>query len=67
MSARYHYEPGAVRWFRWTKDGDVRGHCPPEGWEAMAEQRDTHPITGFPLKHAEWWMRETFVGEENWQ
>lgn len=58
----YHYRKGTVRWFRWTGGGDVRGHRPPKGWEAFADLRDTHPLTGAPLKHVEWWIRETFTG-----
>lgn len=59
MSARYHYKPGTVRWRRHNpKDGDVRGVRIPEGWEAIAVQRDCHPITGEPFKSDEWWFRE---------
>ena len=32
---KYHYEPGAVRWFRHDGNGDVRAHRPPKGWEAQ--------------------------------
>lgn len=63
MSRRYHYEIGAVRWYRWNpKDGDVRGARVADGWKAMAEMRDDHPTTGQPFKQNEWWVREEFTG-----
>ena len=47
---KYHYET-AVRWYRYQDAADVRvGARPPKGWQASAEIRDTHPITGRPLK-----------------
>ena len=56
----YHYKPGTVRWRRHNpKHGDVRGVRVPDGWAAMAEQRDTHPITGRHFRAAEWWIKET--------
>lgn len=61
---KYFYEIGAVRWRRHTA-GDVRGVRVPEGWEAMAEQVDHHPITGEKLKRLEWWIKETFVGDDD--
>jgi hypothetical protein len=61
--SRYHYEVGAVRWFRWDRTGDVRRHRPNKGWEARAEILDYHPITDRKLPEAQWWIRETYTGE----
>lgn len=63
MTKKYHYVPGAQRWFRHTYEYDVRAHRPPSGWTFRAERRDTHPITGEPLGRAEWWILEEYVGE----
>lgn len=59
----WNYEPGSVRWKRWTSDRDVRLHRPPNGWEAQALVIDTHPITDKVLPRAQWWIRETYVGD----
>jgi hypothetical protein len=59
---KYHYET-AVRWYRYQDAADVRvGARPPKGWQASAEIRDTHPITGRPLKSVQWWVREEYAG-----
>lgn len=63
MSKHYYYESG-VRWFRWTGPGDVRSYRPPKGWEAFADLVDQHPITGKELRESQWWIRETFTGDE---
>lgn len=60
---RYHYEPGAVRWFRHDGNNDVRGHRPPPGWQAQADLLDHHPLTGRPLPSSQWWIRESCGGE----
>ena len=59
----YHYEPGAVRWRR-CQDMDPRGYRCAKGWEAFAEILDFHPITGRALKSGQWWIKETFTGDE---
>lgn len=58
----YCYEPGTVRWKRWT-GGDPRAYRPNKGWEARADVLDYHPITDAHFKQAQWWIRETFRGE----
>lgn len=64
---KHYYEPGTTRWFRWpSSHGDPRGHSPPKGWTAEADQLDYHPITQRPLRNApQWWVCETYVGETN--
>ena len=63
MSMSYLYVPGATRWRKHNP-----AHCNPHkvyvprGWEAAAEQRRTHPITGANFKRIQWWIKETFVG-----
>ena len=60
---KYHYQ-NAIRWFRWDKDGDVRLHRPPNGWEAEAILLDNHPITGRAFRQAQWWICETFHSDQ---
>lgn len=60
---RYHYEPGAVRWFRHDGNGDVRAHRPTKGWDARAELIVRHPLTGRPLPGSQWWIREAYGGD----
>lgn len=59
---KYQYEVGAVRWFRYDGEHDVRAHRPPKGWDAHADLIDRHPISGKPLRRSEWWIRETYSG-----
>lgn len=59
-----YYERGAVRWKRFTGDGDVRCYRPAKGWSARAEQLDLHPITERELERSQWWIRETYEGIE---
>jgi hypothetical protein len=59
---KHHYQTGAVRWFRWALDKDVRLHRAPKGWKAQADLIDRHPITGKDLKQSQWWVREEYVG-----
>lgn len=58
----YLYEPGAVRWKKYTGTGDVRGYRAPKGWTTFTDLTDIHPITGKQLKRAAWWIRETYKG-----
>lgn len=58
------YEPGATRWKRFNGKGDVRAHRAPKGWVMYAEIMERHPVTGAPLKAPQWWIRETYIGEE---
>ncbi len=58
------YEPGAIRWKRHTAGYDVRAHRAPKGWVAEAGVLEYHPITGRRLNRSQWWIRETFIGEE---
>jgi hypothetical protein len=60
---KYFYKEGAVRWFRFTGDGDVRLHRPPRGWKAFADLVEYHPTTGKALPASQWWVRETYEGE----
>lgn len=57
------YKPGAVRWRKHMGSGDVRVTRAPKGWDVEAMILDEHPITGKPLKQAQWWIKETFTGE----
>lgn len=57
--SRYQYENASARWFRWTKNDDVRAHRPARGWEAFAWLLDVHPVTGRQLKSSQWFIRET--------
>ena len=57
------YEPGAVRWRKHTGNHDVRSTRAPKGWDVEAMILDEHPVTGKPLKQAQWWIKETFTGE----
>lgn len=63
---KYHYEVGATRWFRWTggRDMDIRGYRTKKGWAADAMMLDVHPITGKPLQRSQWWIKETYDGNE---
>jgi len=60
----WHYELGATRWRKHSGGYDVRCHEAPKGWEAYAECLEYHPITGKPLKQAQWWIKETYTGEQ---
>ena len=62
--ATYHYEIGATRWKKHNNQGDVRASKVNKGWSAMAEIRETHPISGNTLKSPQWWIRETYEGDE---
>ena len=62
--ATWHYELGATRWRKHSGGYDVRCHEAPKGWEAYAECLEYHPITGKPLKQAQWWIKETYTGEQ---
>lgn len=59
----YIYRRGAERWRRFNGQGDVRSYQAPKGWSAFAHLVDEHPVTGKPLKAAQWWIREVFRGE----
>jgi len=59
----WSYELGATRWRKHSGGYDVRCHEAPKGWEAYAECLEYPPITGKPLKQAQWWIKETFTGE----
>lgn len=59
---KYHYEPGATRWLCTTND--PRGHCPPKGWSADADTLEYHPVTGNRFETAQWWIKETYIGEK---
>lgn len=61
----YHYQPGAKRWKRYTGSADVRMYRPSKGWSAIAYVTDTHPATGRPLRTSQWWIRETYTGEDS--
>ncbi len=58
----YLYELGAMRWKKYTGNGDVRTTRSPAGWETFAALLDYNPITGRQLKRSCWWIRETFTG-----
>lgn len=60
----YYYMPGTRRWKRFTGKGDVRLYRPNKGWTAIAYVADTHPVTGKPLRSAQWWVRETYTGDQ---
>ena len=60
----WHYELGATRWRKHSGGYDVRCHEAPKGWEAYAECLEYHPITGKLLKQAQWWIKETYTGEQ---
>ena len=59
----YYYSKGCVRWRR-APPGDPRGYRPAAGWEAFADLTDIHPITGKQLSPSQWWIRETYTGED---
>lgn len=58
----YLYVEGAVRWKRHDGKGDVRCCRPNRGWDRNAMLLDYHPITGRPLRTAQWWFRDEYVG-----
>jgi hypothetical protein len=60
--ATYLYNVGTVRWRRYTGEGDVRAYRAPKGWDAFADLRDTHPITGAQMPRSQWWIREKYTG-----
>lgn len=62
----YLYEIGAVRWKRWTGDGDVRCYRARKGWgNVTADLYWDHPTTGRPFRNGgQWWIREMFVGRD---
>lgn len=64
MKTAYQYLPGATRWRRFDGHGDVRGYRAPKGWVAFAHSIDQHPITGKPLSQSQWWIEETFEGDD---
>ena len=65
MSMPYLYVPGTVRWRRHgPTQGNPHAVYVPRGWEASAEQRRTHPITGANFPRIQWWIKETFVGDD---
>lgn len=59
---KYHYEIGAVRWYKHDGKTDVRGVKKHQGWKASADMFEYHPITGKEFKYSQWWIREEFVG-----
>lgn len=59
----YHYIPGAIRWKRYTGHDDVRCYRAPKGWEVFAMVLDYHPTTDHHLPQAQWWIRETYIGD----
>ena len=59
----WNYELGATRWRKHTGNHDVRATRAPKGWDIEAMTLDEHPVTGKPLKQAQWWIKETFTGE----
>lgn len=64
----YIYEPGTVRWRKFTGSGDVRGYRAARGWDVEAMLLDNHPITGQPLKpnaNSQWWIKETYTENPN--
>ena len=60
--SRYHYTDTSARWFRWSGNGDVRGHRPARGWSAFAHLLDVHPVTGRQLQRSAWFICETREG-----
>jgi len=63
---KYYYEDTEsyekVRWFRWTKDYDIRLYRSPKGWDCTAAMiLDYHPVTLKTLKQAQWWVCEKKV------
>jgi len=63
----YTYITGATRWKKFkpqTPGQDVRLYRAPKGWSAFAHQLDWHPVTNKPLKQLEWWLKETYEGDD---
>ena len=61
---KYYYSPDTEiqsRWFKWTKNDEIRSYKPPKGWIANAELLDHHPVTGKPFKQSQWWIIEQYV------
>ena len=61
---KWQYEIGSVRWRRHTYDKDVRLMTPPKGWRREAMIIDWHPITNETLPHAQWWLKDEYIGED---
>lgn len=53
------YPPGTVRMRRWHGEGDIRAYQPPQGWKAVSELLDIHPISRERLTQSVWWIIET--------
>lgn len=65
MSTEYQYVPGATRWRKHNiLHGSPHKVYVPRGWEAAAEQRLDHPITGQPFLRPQWWIKETYIGNK---
>lgn len=64
MKTAFIYVPGAVRWRRFDGAGDVRSYRAAKGWSVMAHLIDRHPITDRQLDGSQWWICETFEGDE---
>jgi len=59
------YLPGTVRYRRVLWAEDVRLYQPADGWSALIDRFEYHPVTGEPFldengePHFQWWLIET--------